>query len=159
MLPRHHLSVLTYQGSIEEKSGLAELCQEWTVQEFWPFEEFLLSLRIPGSFLQYQVNGKQWVSMALGRAGGDCVELYYIYVSIKARRQGLATQILAEFCRTAKRDWVAERVSLEVRPSNIEAKNLYEQHGFYRLAVRKRYYQNGDDAWVYEKNLLAVEEI
>ena len=41
----------------------------------------------------------------------------------------------------------AQRIFLEVRPSNDVAIKLYEQYGFKAAGVRRRYYQdNGEDA-------------
>jgi ribosomal-protein-alanine N-acetyltransferase len=143
----------SYQGSLEEKEGLARLCQEWDPEEFWPYEEFLVSLKIPGTFILFQSENNQWLSIALGRALGADVELFYIYVSPKVRRRGLADQLLTEFCELALRDYFCDRVMLEVRPSNLAAQRLYERHGFEKIARRKRYYQNGEDALIYEKPL------
>ncbi len=146
-----------YQGTLEEKEGLARLCQEWPPQEFWPYEEFLVSLKIPGTFLLFQSENNQWLSLALGRAMGGETELFFIYVSAKARRRGLADQLLTEFCEHALHDWSCERVMLEVRLGNLAAQRLYQKHGFGKVAVRKRYYQNGEDALIYEKTLKACD--
>lgn len=145
-----------YQGTVEEKEGLARVCEEWTPEDFWPYEEFLVSLKIPGTFLLFQSENNQWLSLALGRAMGGETELFYIYVSTQARRRGLADELLKVFCDHARRDWSCERVMLEVRTSNIPAQRLYEKHGFEKVAVRKRYYQNGEDALIYEKAFNAV---
>ena len=126
-------------------------------KEFWPYEEFLVSLKIPGTFLLYQSENTQWLSLALGRAMGGETELFYIYVSPRARRRGLADELLTEFCEYALRDWSCERVMLEVRLGNLGAQRLYEKHGFEKVAVRKRYYPNGEDALIYEKTLKAFD--
>lgn len=149
------MSIKFYQGSNLEKSGLSTICQEWGPSDFWPYEEFLVSLRIPGTFLLYQEEQGAWLSLALGRALGGEVELFYIYVSHSARRRGLADQLLSEFCDHALRDWAADRIMLEVRPSNVPALALYLKYGFEKTALRKRYYQNGEDALIYEKTLKA----
>lgn len=146
-----------YQGTVEEKEGLARICQEWSSEEFWPHEEFLVSLKIPGTFLLFQSENNRWLSLALGRALGGETELFYIYVSPSARRRGLADELLTVFCEHARRDWSCERVMLEVRTSNVFAQRLYEKHGFEKVAVRKRYYQNGEDALIYEKTLRPVD--
>ncbi len=44
----------------------------------------------------------------------------------------------------------AEYVSLEVRTSNIVAVSLYRKIGFVITGRRKRYYENGEDAYIME---------
>jgi ribosomal-protein-alanine N-acetyltransferase len=39
-----------------------------------------------------------------------------------------------------------DRVTLEVRPSNGAAQNLYHKYGFHTNGVRKGYYSDGEDA-------------
>ena len=46
---------------------------------------------------------------------------------------------------------VEKRAILEVRRSNHRAKSLYESFGFREIAMRMRYYKNGEDALVMEK--------
>ncbi|MFW6082717.1 MAG: ribosomal protein S18-alanine N-acetyltransferase [Chloroflexota bacterium] len=43
-----------------------------------------------------------------------------------------------------------DRVTLEMRPSNQVAHELYEKHGFRVLKSRRAYYSDGEDAWVME---------
>jgi len=57
----------------------------------------------------------------------------------------LVEKVLAE-CR----DGGAEFVSLEVRPSNVDAIALYKGVGFVECGRRKRYYENGEDALLME---------
>lgn len=40
------------------------------------------------------------------------------------------------------------RITLEVRVSNLVAQNVYLQAGFERIGVRKKYYDDGEDAQV-----------
>jgi ribosomal-protein-alanine N-acetyltransferase len=41
-----------------------------------------------------------------------------------------------------------ESVLLEVRPSNAAARHLYAKHGFEQIDLRRRYYRDGEDAFV-----------
>ena len=47
----------------------------------------------------------------------------------------------------------AERILLEVRPSNTPARSLYDGLGYLPIALRKGYYADGEDAIVMEKIL------
>jgi ribosomal-protein-alanine N-acetyltransferase len=44
-------------------------------------------------------------------------------------------------------------LTLEVRPSNLNAINLYIKSGFKQVSVRKAYYNNGEDAFLMYKRL------
>ena len=44
-----------------------------------------------------------------------------------------------------------ENITLEVRVSNVPALGLYEKNGFINAAVRKGYYENGEDAYLLVK--------
>lgn len=62
------------------------------------------------------------------------------------RRKGIAGNLLELMMQEAsKRD--AQSMFLEVRQSNIPARNLYQKYGFTPVSVRKRYYSdNNEDA-------------
>ena len=62
------------------------------------------------------------------------------------RGRGLGKDLMTRLmCAVAARG--AERMTLEVRPSNTPALRLYEGLGFAAIGVRKKYYQdNGEDA-------------
>ena len=69
-----------------------------------------------------------------------------IAVLPECRRQGIAEEllrILLEVCAANR----IEDVLLEVRVSNAAAIGLYRKFGFRVTGVRKRYYQNGEDAY------------
>ena len=62
------------------------------------------------------------------------------------RGRGLGKVLMAKLmCAAAERG--ADRMTLEVRPSNTVARNLYKQMGFAETGIRKGYYQDdGEDA-------------
>lgn len=65
---------------------------------------------------------------------------------IKERQsEGIGNHLLQIACNSAK-EYGCENVSLEVRTSNERAKALYEKNGFIEVAVRKDYYEDGEDA-------------
>ena len=73
------------------------------------------------------------------------------------RGQGIG-RLLVERVITDCRAGGAEFISLEVRPSNLSAINLYERLGFIRIGQRKRYYQDGEDAILMELIFKGSEE-
>lgn len=95
----------------------------------------------------------------VARAGGELVgyagsmfvvddaHVTNIAVAGSHRRDGVGTRLLAELAWTAiTRD--CQGLTLEVRASNEAAQALYRQFGFVPAGVRKRYYENTEDAIV-----------
>ena len=60
------------------------------------------------------------------------------------RGRGLGKVLMAKLMRAAA-ERGAERMTLEVRPSNTPALRLYEELGFAAIGVRKKYYQDNDE--------------
>lgn len=79
-------------------------------------------------------------------------EILNVAVSPNYRRQGLAKRLLSWLEERAE-SLNVERLFLEVRVSNDSAKALYVGYGFEKISVRKKYYENGEDALVMQKNL------
>ncbi len=59
--------------------------------------------------------------------------------------RGIGRALMAHCLREAE-EAGCEIISLEVRVSNARAISLYQKSGFIRTAVRKGYYENGEDA-------------
>ena len=143
-----------YSGSDSEQIALSQFCQTYVENSFWPFKEFQLSLQIPQTFLLYRSDGNaQWQGLALSRVMAGVGELYFIFVRPEQRGKHIAQSILVDFEQHAKIVYQAETLMLEVRMSNVGAIRLYEKANFKREGVRKRYYQDGEDAVIYSKAL------
>ncbi len=72
------------------------------------------------------------------------------------RRRGVGRDLLGTLLERYRRDGVT-RVMLEVRPSNHEARRLYESFGFREVGLRKGYYfDTGEDALLLEARLEAA---
>lgn len=92
-----------------------------------------------------EVIGYGIMSVAAGEA-----HLLNICIKKNQRRHGIGKSLLQYLLDRANR-FAAERVFLEVRPSNEPALNLYEKMGFRILGVREGYYkarQGNEDAVV-----------
>ena len=80
-------------------------------------------------------------------------ELWNIAVAPAHRRQGIARALLQDNCRRLS-DAGAHRFFLEVRESNLPARELYRSLGFALLSRRKDYYRNPkEDAHVLVRKL------
>jgi len=87
----------------------------------------------------------------------DEVHITNIAVRPDCRRRGLARTLLGGILDDARQRRI-RLVVLEVRPSNTEARTLYESFGF-RVVGRRRgyYYDTGEDALVMEADLKAAQ--
>ncbi|NNF05524.1 MAG: ribosomal protein S18-alanine N-acetyltransferase [Candidatus Eisenbacteria bacterium] len=82
----------------------------------------------------------------------DEAHLGNIAVIPSHRRRGIARLLMDRLVSEANAH-NARLVTLEVRVSNRNAIRLYEQYGFYPFMIRKRYYENGENALVMVKPL------
>jgi ribosomal-protein-alanine N-acetyltransferase len=91
-----------------------------------------LVVELRGDVVAYAI-----MSVAAGEA-----HLLNLCVAPGNRRAGLGRRLLETVMARAAATG-ADRVNLEVRPSNEGAIELYLQCGFERVGVRKRYYRSG----------------
>ena len=68
-----------------------------------------------------------------------------IVVKKSSRSLGIGSLILEKLIQVVKDENVAS-ITLEVNVNNIPAQKLYEKYGFKSVGVRKKYYNNTDDA-------------
>ena len=75
------------------------------------------------------------------------------------RRRGLARRLLGAILEDARSRRIRS-VTLEVRPTNDEARTLYESFGF-RVVGRRRgyYYDTGEDALIMESDLQGTQGV
>jgi len=69
------------------------------------------------------------------------------------RRKGIASTLLKKALNILKNEYGCEEAFLEVRTSNNQAISLYEKLGFDKVDVAKRYYVDGEDAYVMARRL------
>lgn len=82
------------------------------------------------------------------------IQLINIAVRPEKRKKGIGGHLLREMIRIGTSKGM-EKVWLEVRPSNMSARRLYEKLGFTVVGRRPRYYRDTDeDAIVMSLNLL-----
>lgn len=79
-------------------------------------------------------------------AGGE-IHVNKIAVDPLYRRRGIAGVLMKEVLDFSARI-LAEEIFLEVRPSNLPARNFYVVLGFREVGRRSQYYADGEDALV-----------
>jgi len=60
---------------------------------------------------------------------------------------------MMEFLINYVKELGCRNITLEVRVSNIKALNFYKKHLFEIVGVRRRYYENGEDAYLMKRDL------
>jgi ribosomal-protein-alanine N-acetyltransferase len=86
----------------------------------------------------------------------DEVHITNIAVHPSRRRRGIGRLLMSRVLDDARRR-ALRVVALEVRPSNTQARTLYESFGFQVVGRRRGYYYDtGEDALVMEADLHAV---
>jgi ribosomal-protein-alanine N-acetyltransferase len=78
--------------------------------------------------------------------------VYSLATRPEARGQGVGAALLAAAAVAAQRRH-CRALRLEVRTDNAAAINLYERLGYRRIGTYRHYYEDGADAWRYERTL------
>lgn len=99
------------------------------------------------------VSGERVLGFVNARLICDECGINDIAVTENARKCGIGAALLAALEQYAKAH-DGRVIQLEVRASNQTAIRFYEQHGFVKNGLRKRYYSDPvEDALLYEKEL------
>lgn len=112
----------------------------------WSKKSFLSELEDENVIFLAAEEGEKTVGFGILHYYNDEGEIYNIAVSSDYRRQGIGDMLLSELLKTAG-DFGVNTVFLDVRESNLPARNLYKKYGFYDINIRKGYYdQPKEDA-------------
>ena len=105
------------------------------------------------SYVVTPMHGSQVVAFICLRQMLNELHMLKIAVSPAHRRRGIAAWLLTECFELARLKGM-ERMLLEVRPSNLAAKELYLKLGFRQIGIRPQYYvETGEEALVFVKEL------
>ncbi len=83
----------------------------------------------------------------------DEVHITNIVTLKSLRKKGIATAMLKKLLEIASLEGSIRSITLEVNANNISAKKLYEKFGFKIAGLRKKYYNNIDDAIIMTKEI------
>lgn len=117
----------------------------------WPLLDLIGVLTLPNVVrLKAQDNGKMvgFVAADIKRSQ-DLAWIATIGVLPEFRQRGIATRLL-EICEARLE---VSRIRLSVRASNITAIRLYTRLGYVRYGSWARYYADGEDALILEKEI------
>ena len=121
--------------------------------DFWNVNTFKEELLNPNSkYIMAKIHNK-----IVGFAGiwksVDDVHITNIVTSKNFRNQHIGSMMLSNLIELAKNENNITSITLEVNSNNIPAQKLYEKFGFKVVGLRKKYYNNIDDAIIYTKDL------
>lgn len=118
----------------------------------WSEDGFLGELEGYFSHCVVLINDDAILGFALWRVVFEQAHLFNIAVMPEHRNEGLGTALLEHVLHHSKESG-ATTIFLEVRITNTTAKSLYMKYGFLPMGLRPRYYEDGEDALVMEKDL------
>jgi ribosomal protein S18 acetylase RimI-like enzyme len=91
-------------------------------------------------------------AVVLQRAGTSVARLYSIAIAAHMRGRGVSAALL-EDATQRMRDAGAAVLRLETRVDNMAAQNLFVRSGFVQRGRKMAYYEDGEDALLYQKSL------
>ena len=119
--------------------------------DFWSVDVLKNELLNPNS--KYIVAKKE--NEIIGFAGiwkaVDDIHITNIVVKKSFRNKGIGSIVLKQLIEISKLEKNINSITLEVNIKNIPAQKLYEKFGFENVGIRKKYYNNIDDAIIYTK--------
>ena len=119
----------------------------------WTWSQFKQELDNPvATVLVAEVAGKIVGYLCYWLIVGE-MQVLNIATSLKARRNGIAAQLLAYAFNSYSADELSA-VWLEVRAGNNGAIALYQGYGFVINGKRKKYYRDGEDALLMVKKMV-----
>lgn len=136
----------------EDILKISELETECFPQEPWSFRMLAASFDSDAFHGVLSEDGGEIAGYGGITVAADTADIENIAVSEPYRRSGAGTKILRELIRIAK-DNGAKKIFLEVRVSNVAAMKMYLKNGFKGAYARTRYYSDGEDCLVMEKQL------
>lgn len=123
--------------------------------DFWTVSTLKSELQNPNSrYIVAKLNDEIVGFGGIWKAVDD-IHVTNIVVKKNYRKQNIATIILDNLIDISKKQDITS-ITLEVNCTNLPALKLYEKFGFKKVGLRKKYYNNTDDAIIMTKNLADV---
>lgn len=94
-------------------------------------------------------DGEQMVGVITYSIGVDFADIEDVVVQKTFRRKGIASALVEMAIEDAFNG--VKKIFLEVRQSNEGAINLYKKKGFNQISIRKKYYEDGENALIFVK--------
>ena len=113
--------------------------------DFWNSEILRNELKNENSYYLVAKQGDTIVGFVGIKSVFDEADIMNIVTRKDCRNLGIGTYIFEQLLRLAKENEI-KKITLEVNENNSSAIHLYEKFGFKKIAVRKNYYNNVENA-------------
>ena len=135
------------QISNMSKTDLESIADIWSVDfdDFWPFSVLETEFSNPNSICFVAKYNDKIIGVASLWKSVDDIHITNIVIKKEFRGNGFSNVLLEKLIQTSK-DLNYSSITLEVDSNNIVAINLYKNHNFKELGIRKKYYNNTNDA-------------
>lgn len=124
-----------------DESAISQILRDSSEAAQWPSESYANLANSSGGVLLVCEMHPHVIGFLAARQAADEAEILNIAVQRDFRRKGIASALLLAALNTFHRSAIAS-VFLELRESNLPARNLYQRHGFVPSGRRKSYYAN-----------------
>lgn len=120
--------------------------------DFWNYNIFKSELENENSKYIVAKNNDEIVGFAGIWISIDEAHVTNIVTKKDLRKNGIGSTLLEELINLSKNLNLVS-ITLEVNENNLDAIKLYEKFGFEKLGIRKKYYNNTDNALIMTKKL------
>ena len=159
-----NLAAVARQGEIRFSPMSAKDCafvalleQELMKSDAWDEGKLMAELGYKHKTWWVAKSGPEVVAYGGAFVAGDTMDLQKIACKGSFKHQGIARKLLSLLAEDA-RNLAANFCILEVRASNKEAISFYQSLELSQIAIRKKYYSDGEDALVFSGSLPIIEK-
>ena len=121
--------------------------------DFWNYNILEQELKSEISHIFVAISNKEIIGFAAIKFILDEAELMNIATKKSYRKCGIGSNLLSFLIEYAKSHEI-NSINLEVNYKNLPAISLYKKYNFKKIGIRKKYYNNVDDAVIMKKNLV-----
>ena len=121
--------------------------------DFWNYNTFKNELLNSNSTYIIAKDNNSIVGFAGIWQSLDTMHITNIVVKKDYRRKKIASLLLEELIKMTKEKKEIIELTLEVNVNNIAAIKLYEKYNFNKIGLRKKYYNNKNDALIMTKKI------
>lgn len=145
-------NIKIFDMTIEDLEYISDILES-DFDNFWNTSTFKSELQNPNSKYIVAKLDNTIVGFAGIWKAVDDIHITNIVVNKSFREKSIGSLMLSRLLEMAKLEVNITSITLEVNSNNTPAIKLYEKFGFNVVGLRKKYYNNMDDAIIYTKKL------